>query len=69
MPVELKVELNGTGRRTLLHRHPGEHDWSEIAEAGLMANPDPSDFYRRTAGYIANIAAKGVKVFYTDVLR
>lgn len=69
MPVELKVDLHLNGRRTLFQRRAGEHDWTEISEAGLIANPDPSDFYRRTAGYIGNIAAKGIKVYYTDALR
>ncbi|SDS28647.1 hypothetical protein SAMN05216421_1244 [Halopseudomonas xinjiangensis] len=69
MPVELRVDVNNAGRRTLLLRRAGEHDWSEVAEAGLMSNPDPSDFYRRTAGYIGNIASKGVKVHYSDAVR
>ena len=55
MPVQLRVDVNTSGRRTLLLRRVGEYEWSEVAEAGLMSNPDPSDFYRRTAGYIANV--------------
>ena len=69
MPVELKVELHGTGRHTLRQRRTGERDWNEIAEAGLIANPDPSDFYRRTAAYMATLTARGVRIIYTDAAR
>jgi hypothetical protein len=69
MPVELRVELHGTDRRTLLQRRTGERDWNEIAEAGLISNPDPCDFYRRTAAYMANMTAKGIKIIYTDAAR
>ena len=67
MPIELRVNLNNAGRRTLLLRISGRCEWNETAEAGLLSNPDPSDFYRRAAGFIGQLAAKGVKVHYSDV--
>ncbi|UAW98663.1 hypothetical protein KEM63_01370 [Halopseudomonas nanhaiensis] len=49
-----------------MRRLPGCTEWSATPEAGLLTNPDPSDFYRRAAGYIGSLAAKGVKIHYRD---
>ncbi|UAW99907.1 hypothetical protein KEM63_08075 [Halopseudomonas nanhaiensis] len=64
--MELKVERDEQSSWTLFQRRPGEWHWSTVKGAGLSANPDPGDFYRRTAAYMGELAAHGIKVHYRD---
>ena len=67
--MELKVELQAGGSRTLMQRHTGDHRWKQAGEPGLVGNPDTTAFYRCTAAYVASLSAKGVHVHYSDAAK
>ena len=67
--MEVKVELQAGGSRTLLQRHTGDHQWKQTSEPGLVGNPDTTAFYRSTAAYVAALSARGVRVHYCDAAK
>ena len=66
MPIELRVDYDCGGHRTLRKRCLGERDWEDVTEPELTANSEPVKFYKQTARYVGFLASKGAKVFYTD---
>ena len=64
--MELKVERDEQSNWTLFQRRPGEWHWSVVNGTGLRANSNPGDFYRRTAAYMGQLSAHGIKVYYRD---
>ncbi|SDS28368.1 hypothetical protein SAMN05216421_1240 [Halopseudomonas xinjiangensis] len=64
--MELKVERDEESSWTLFQRRSGEWHWSVVNGAGLSANSNPSDFYRRTAAYLGQLAAHGITLHYRD---
>lgn len=64
--MELKVERDDQNNLTLFQRRPGEWHWSAVNGTGLRSNASAGDFYRRTAAYMGQLAAHGIKVHYRD---
>lgn len=67
--MEMKVELQAGGSRTLMQRHSGDYEWKQTVEPSLVGNPDTCDFYRCTAAYMAALSAKGVRIYYCDAAK